>query len=94
MSHPHNTLPMADGKADPIPLLTTVVPASEIPAAVLAALDARLAERASVLALSQEFMQNLRPELDRMAAELVQRSVQGMWDKRADVYQRMGRQAD
>lgn len=77
-----------------IPLLTQVVPASEIPEAVLVALDARLAEKASVFALSQELMLNLRPELDRMAAELVQRSVQGMWDKRAEVYQRIGRQPD
>jgi len=94
MSHPDTTLPMAGKKVDEIPLLTTVVPVSEVPAAVLVALDARLAERASVLALSQELMQNLRPELDRMAAELVQRSVQGMWDKRAEIYQRLGRQAD
>lgn len=77
-----------------IPLLTQVVPASEIPEAVLVALDARLAEKASVFALSQELMLNLRPELDRMAAELVQRSVQGMWDKRAEVYQRIGRHSD
>jgi hypothetical protein len=80
--------------ASSIPLLTQVVPASEIPEAVLVALDARLAEKASVFALSQELMLNLRPELDRMAAELVQRSVQGMWDKRAEVYQRIGRQSD
>jgi predicted ATPase len=80
--------------ASSIPLLTQVVPASEIPDAVLVALDARLAEKASVFALSQELMLNLRPELDRMAAELVQRSVQGMWDKRAEVYQRIGRQSD
>ena len=45
-----------------------------------------LSEKASVLALSQELMKNLRPELDRMAAELVQRSVQGMWEKRAEIY--------
>jgi hypothetical protein len=80
--------------ASSIPLLTQVVPASEIPEAVLVALDARLAEKASVFALSQELMLNLRPELDRMAAELVQRSVQGMWDKRAEVYHRIGRQSD
>jgi mannose-1-phosphate guanylyltransferase/mannose-6-phosphate isomerase len=66
----------------------------DTPDAVLVALDARLAEKASVFALSQELMLNLRPELDRMAAELVQRSVQGMWDKRAEVYQRIGRQSD
>lgn len=70
-----------------IPVLTAAVATSDIPAALLAALDARLAEKASVLALSQELMKkNLRPELDRMAAELVQRSVQGMWEKRAEIY--------
>lgn len=83
-----------DESAGAIPVLTKVVPASEIPAAVLAALDARQAEKASVLALSQELMQNLRPELDRMAAELVHRSVQSMWAKRAEIYQNMGRQPD
>jgi hypothetical protein len=77
-----------------IPVLTHVVPAHEIPAAVLAALDARLVEKASVMALSAELMQNLRPELDRMASELVQRSVQGMWAKRAEIYQNIGRQSD
>jgi len=70
-----------------IPVLTRAITPSEIPASLLAALDARLAEKASVLALSQELMRNLRPELDRMAAELVQRSVQGMWEKRAEIYQ-------
>lgn len=44
-----------------IPVLTHVVPTSDIPAAVLVALDARMAEKASVLALSAELMQNLRP---------------------------------
>ncbi len=69
-----------------IPVLTSSVATSDIPAALLAALDARLAEKASVLALSQELMKNLRPELDRMAEDLVQRSVQGMWEKRAEIY--------
>jgi hypothetical protein len=77
-----------------IPVLTAVVPTCEIPAALLAALDARLAEKASVLALSQELMNNLRPELDRMAAELVQRSVQGMWEKRAEIYKNINRSSD
>jgi hypothetical protein len=80
------TMDLAADKATVIPVLTHVVPASDIPAAVLAALDARQAEKASVMALSQELMQNLRPELDRMATELVQRSVEGMWAKRADIY--------
>jgi hypothetical protein len=80
------TMDLAADKVAVIPVLTHVVPASDIPAAVLAALDARQAEKASVMALSQELMQNLRPELDRMATELVQRSVEGMWAKRADIY--------
>jgi hypothetical protein len=77
-----------------IPVLTSVVPTGEIPAALLAALDARLAEKASVLALSQELMKSLRPELDRMAAELVQRSVQGMWEKRAEIYKNISHPHD
>ncbi len=77
-----------------IPVLSAVVPSQEIPAALLAALDARLAEKASVLALSQELMKNLRPELDRMAAELVQRSVQGMWEKRAEIYKNINHPQD
>jgi hypothetical protein len=74
------------GPDDVIPVLTAAVAPSDIPADLLAALDARLAEKASVLALSQELMKNLRPELERMAEELVQRSVQGMWEKRAEIY--------
>lgn len=77
-----------------IPVLTHVVPTSDIPAAVLVALDARMAEKASVLALSAELMQNLRPELDRMASELVQRSVEGMWAKRAEIYKSISRASD
>ena len=83
----HRASTSDSGPDGAIPVLTTAVATSDIPAALLAALDARLAEKASVLALSQELMKNLRPELDRMAAELVQRSVQGMWEKRAEIYQ-------
>ena len=83
-----------DMNRDNIPVLSAVVPSQEIPAALLAALDARLAEKASVLALSQELMKNLRPELDRMAAELVQRSVQGMWEKRAEIYKNINHPQD
>ena len=77
-----------------IPVLTHVMPTSDIPAAVLVALDARMAEKASVLALSAELMQNLRPELDRMASELVQRSVEGMWAKRAEIYKNISHPHD
>ena len=89
------TMDSPTGKvAAAIPVLTHIVPSSDIPAAVLVALDARLAEKASVLALSHELMQNLRPELDRMASELVQRSVEGMWAKRAEIYKSISQPPD
>ena len=77
--------------SDEIPVLNDVLAKERIPEALLVALDARQAEKASVLALSQELMKNLRPELDRMASELVERSVQGMWEKRAEIYQNLHR---
>lgn len=77
--------------SDDIPVLNDVLAKERIPEALLVALDARQAEKASVLALSQELMKNLRPELDRMASELVERSVQGMWEKRAEIYQNLHR---
>jgi hypothetical protein len=83
------TMTAGDVPADQIPVLTSVVAKDRIPEALLVALDARQAEKASVLALSQELMKNLRPELDRMASELVQRSVKGMWEKRAEIYQNL-----
>ncbi|OYU32885.1 MAG: hypothetical protein CFE39_00070 [Comamonadaceae bacterium PBBC2] len=87
----HESLTAGDVPADQIPVLTVEVAKDRIPEALLVALDARQAEKASVLALSQELMKNLRPELDRMASELVQRSVQGMWEKRAEIYQNLHR---
>lgn len=80
--------------SDLIPVLTHVVSTADIPAGVLAALDARQAEKATIMALSQELMQNLRPELDRMASELVQRSVEGMWAKRAETYKNISHSTD
>ena len=80
--------------SDLIPVLTHVVSTADIPAGVLAALDATQAEKATIMALSQELMQNLRPELDRMASELVQRSVEGMWAKRAETYKNISHSTD
>jgi hypothetical protein len=94
MTIDHTTKALPGDLLDDIPVLTEAVTASEIPAAVLAALDARLAEKATFMALSQELMQNLRPELDRMASELVQRSVEGMWAKRAETYKNINRSSE
>jgi hypothetical protein len=79
---------ISDTPESQIPVLTAEISKDQIPPALLVVLDARQAEKASVLALSHELMNNLRPELDRMASELVQRSLQGMWEKRAEIYQK------
>jgi hypothetical protein len=33
--------------------------------------------------LSDELVQNLRPEIERLTADMVQRTLQGVWDQRA-----------
>ncbi|PUE35783.1 hypothetical protein [Limnohabitans sp. Jir72] len=77
---------LSDVPPQTIPVLTREISAKDIPQPLLLALEARQAERAMILGLSQELMLSLRPELDRMAAELAQRSVEGMWAKRAEIY--------
>jgi len=39
------------------------------------------------MALSEELVQNLRPEIERMTSDMVQRTLQGVWDKRSKIYQ-------
>jgi hypothetical protein len=39
------------------------------------------------MGLSDELVQNLRPEIERLTSDLVQRTLQGVWDKRARIYQ-------
>lgn len=72
---------------DQIPTLTADLAVREVPLAVLLALEARAAERNALMALSDELVQNLRPEIERLAADLVQRTLQGVWDQRARIYQ-------
>lgn len=55
----------------------------DVPPAVTLALDARLAEKQALMALSEELEQNLRPEIERLTKDMVQRTLQGVWDKRA-----------
>lgn len=70
-----------------VPLLTHRLANGEFPAALGLALEARLAEKQALLDLSLELVQNIRPELDRLTAELVQRTLQGLWEKRCENYQ-------
>jgi hypothetical protein len=72
---------------DLIPTLTQDMALPHVPQAVSLALDARAAEKKALMALSEELVQNLRPEIERLTADLVQRTLQGVWDKRARIYQ-------
>lgn len=72
---------------DQVPVLTQLVPASDVPAALGVAWEARMAEKKALMALSDELIENLRPELDRLTSELVQRTLQGLWAKRCEKYQ-------
>jgi hypothetical protein len=57
-----------------------------VPKAVSLALDARAAEKQALMGLSEELVQNLRPEIERLTSEMVQRTLNGVWDKRARTY--------
>ncbi len=72
---------------DQVPVLTHPIPEAEVPLALKLALDARMAEKQALLDLSDELVQKLKPELERLSAELVQRALEGLWQKRASKYQ-------
>ncbi len=59
-----------------LPVLSAAMPESDIPEALRAALDARAQEKAAFMALSDELLHALRPEIERLAAELVHKSLQ------------------
>lgn len=71
---------------DSIPTLTQDMSLGHVPQAVSLALDARAAEKQALMALSEEMVQNLRPEIERLTYDLVQRTLQAVWDKRARTY--------
>ena len=75
------------GAPDQIPTLTQDMVLVQVPQAVTLALDARAAEKLALMDLSDELVQNLRPEIERLTSDLVQRTLQGVWDKRARIYQ-------
>ena len=72
---------------DQIPTLTEDMAVGQVPQAVHVALDARVAEKQALMALSSELLENLRPEIERLTADLVQRTLQSVWDKRARTFQ-------
>lgn len=65
-----------------VPVLSMVIPETQISPNLIAALDARESERASFMALTDDLVQALRPELERMTTELVRRSLRQAWASR------------
>jgi hypothetical protein len=68
---------------DQIPTLTQNLVLGQVPLAVTLALNARVAEKQALMALSEELVQNLRPEIERLTVDMVQRTLLGVWDQRA-----------
>ncbi len=68
--------------ASVIPVLSAVIPDSQMSNALRAALAARDLEQTSFMALGDEVLRSLRPELERLTTELVQRSLRQAWANR------------
>ena len=62
-----------------IPVLTNVVPREEVFPGTLAALQDRLAEKASFFAMADALKDTMRPELERLVDEVVQRTLISAW---------------
>lgn len=70
-----------------IPTLSADHVLASVPEAIGLALEARAAEKRALMALSDELVQNLRPEIERLTTELVQRTLVDVWKKRDQIYQ-------
>lgn len=68
-----------------IPVLSTLVPETDVSPALKLALDARARDQAAFAALSDELVQALRPEMERLVTELVRSTVQQLWQKRTRI---------
>jgi len=77
------TPPMPD---QDIPTLGPESALASVPDAVRLALDARAAEKRALMALSEDLVQNLRPEIEKLTANLVQKTLADVWEKRAHIY--------
>ena len=74
---------------DQMPTLTQDMALTQVPQAVLVALDARFAEKEALMALSSDLLENLRPEIERLTADWVQKTLQSVWDQRARTWQEL-----
>ncbi len=73
---------LSESPPSDVPVLSQSIPEAQISPDLMAALNARESERASFMALAVDWVQALRPELERMTAELVHRSFHQAWVNR------------
>jgi hypothetical protein len=66
-----------------LPVLTSVVPESDACEAMRAALDDLDQEKRAFMALSDAMLDALRPEMERMATDLVRNSLNQAWRMRS-----------
>lgn len=81
MTRPASDVPLGN-MPEVVPVLSTVVPESQISASLSAALDARVLEKAEFMALTDGLVLQLRPELERLATQLVRQSLSQAWSSR------------
>lgn len=79
------SLVSAEAMPSVVPVLSVVVPDAEIPQAVKTALDEKEFERAEFMALADELVRELRPEMERLTTELVQHSLRRAWVHRSKI---------
>lgn len=72
-----NALPPPDS----IPLLGAAQKIDPVPERLAVALDAKVLEKTMVTELVATWLEALRPEMERMAHEIVQNSAQAYWRK-------------
>lgn len=75
--------------ATALPVLNSVVPESDISEALMAALDALDREKMAFMAVSEDMLDVLRPEMERMATELVRKSLHQAWRIRSQAADRV-----
>lgn len=76
-------LPAEQVPALTIPVLTSAVPMADVPPGTLAALENLRVDKAAFFAMADELKQSLRPELERLVDESVQRSLRAAWAKKS-----------
>jgi hypothetical protein len=83
MTHAQPANPARPFDVEAVPTLGQDMVLLDVPQAVSLALDVRAAEKQALMALTEDLVQNLRPEIERLTADMVQKTLQVVWEKRS-----------